>query len=334
MSNPVAGSTSSIATLSRDDEPLEPLGHALEDAAGIELGQDRFGDLEELTLAAELLFEGERLLAQPFGRVGVGHRLGGEARVDDEQPEVVVGELVEPELREHEDAEHLVVEDHRREQHRFVEVVLGPGDRRGARIGRRVAEVLRDAMLGDPAGDALADGDPELVGRLVDVLADLSEHGHRDQVRADQPVDPGIVVVDQLAELAGDRLADLGHARQPAEACPELLDRLELGRPCRHPLVVLGGPDRDARLGRKRTDGVELVVGPVVRPVVVDVEHPEQVGAVEERRGAQRVEAFLDDRRADAFAARVVAVADREQRAGGPRWPPAGATAAGCPGCW
>ena len=51
-----------------------------------------------------------------------------------------------------------------------------------------------------------------------------------------------------------------------------------------------------------------------MRPVVIDVEQAEQVVAVEERRRAQRVEALLDDRRPDVVAARVVAVADREQR--------------------
>ncbi len=47
---------------------------------------------------------------------------------------------------------------------------------------------------------------------------------------------------------------------------------------------------------------------------MVDVEHAEEIGAVEKRRGAQRVEAFLDDRGSNAFAAWVVAVADGEQR--------------------
>ena len=189
-----------------------------------------------------------------------------------------------------------------------------PGDRRGTRVGRGVAEVLGDPMLGDPAGDALTERQPKLVRRLVDVLADLAEHGDRDEVVADQPVDAGVVVVDQLAQLAGDRLADLVDARQPAQSRPELLDRLELGRPGGHPLEVLGGPDGDARLGRQGADRVELVVGPVVRMVVVDVEHPEQVGPVEERRRAQRVEPLLDDGGPDALAPRVVAVADREHR--------------------
>ena len=49
-----------------------------------------------------------------------------------------------------------------------------------------VRQVLGDAVLGDPAGDALADRDPELVGRLVDVLADLAAHRDRDEVVADR----------------------------------------------------------------------------------------------------------------------------------------------------
>ena len=190
-------------------------------------------------------------------------------------------------------------------------------------------EVLGDPVLGDPAGDALAERDPELVRRLVDVLADLAEHRDRDEVVADQPVDAGVVVVDQLAQLAGDRLADLVDARQPAQARAELLDGLELGRPRRHPLEVLGRPDGDARLGRQRADRVEFVVGPVVRLVVVDVEHPEQVGPVEERRRAQRVEPLLDDGGPDALAARVVAVADREQRPAGGDGGGSAATASG-----
>ena len=94
----------------------------------------------------------------------------------------------------------------------------------------------------------------------------------------------------------------------------ELLDRLELGRPGRHPLVVLGGPDGDARLGRQRADRVELVGRPVVRPVVVDVEQAEQLGAVQQRGRAQRVEALLDHCGTDVLATRVVAVVDREER--------------------
>ena len=168
---------------------------------------------------------------------------------------------------------------------------------RGSLAG--VRQVLGDAMLGDPAGDALAELDLELLGRLVDVLADLALHRDRDQVLADEPVDPDVVVVDELAQLGRDREADLAVARQPRQADAELLDRLELGRPGRHLLEVLGVLDRDRRLRREGGHRLELVVGPVVRRVVVDVQQAEQLGAVEQRRRADRVEALLDDGRPD-----------------------------------
>jgi hypothetical protein len=46
---------------------------------------------------------------------------------------------------------------------------------------------------------------------------------------------------------------------------------------------------------------------------VVDVEHAQEVRPVEQRRGAQRVEALLDDRGPDGLGALVVPIADREQ---------------------
>ena len=73
-------------------------------------------------------------------------------------------------------------------------------------------------VLGDPAGDALADRDLELVRRLVDVLADLALHRDRDELVAGQPVDADVVVVDELAELGGDGHADLVDARTGGSA--------------------------------------------------------------------------------------------------------------------
>ena len=120
-------------------------------------------------------------------------------------------------------------------------------------------QVLGDPVGGDPAGDALADLDPQLVRRLVDVLADLAAHRDRDQVLAVRPVDADVVVVDQLAQLGRDRMADLARRSTAGQPRPELLDRLQLGGPGRHPLVVLRRPDRDARLGRERGQRLELV---------------------------------------------------------------------------
>ena len=149
-----------IEHLDRDvvgrDEPTEAVGDAFEDGLPIERLEHRFGDLQQCTLAAHLALVGGRLRLQALGGIGVGHRLGGEARVDHEEAQVVVAELVQPKLREDEHAEDLVLEHHRREEHRLVEVVLGAGDRVGPRVLCGVRQVLRHAMLGDPAGDPLA----------------------------------------------------------------------------------------------------------------------------------------------------------------------------------
>ena len=59
-----------------------------------------------------------------------------------------------------------------------------PGDRDGARVVAASSRSCGDAVLGDPAGDALAELDPQLLGRLVDVLADLAQHRDRDEVVA------------------------------------------------------------------------------------------------------------------------------------------------------
>ena len=279
-----------IEHLDRDvvgrDEPPEAVGDALEDGLPVERREHRFGDLQQCTLAAHLALVGGRLRLQALGGIGVGHRLGGEARVDHEEAQVVVAELVQPKLRKDEHAEDLVLEHHRREEHRLVEVVLGAGDRVGPRVLRGVREVLRHAMLGNPAGDPLAQLDLQLFGRLVGVLADLALHRDRDQVVAVQAIDANVVGVDELAQLLGDREPDLLDVGQAVEPRAELLDRLELCRPGRHLLVVLGGPDGDHGARGQRGHRLQLLVGPVMRLVVVDVERAEELRPVEERRRA------------------------------------------------
>ena len=187
------------------DEPPEPVGDALEDGPRIERGQDRLGDLEQLALAADLALERGRLLAQPLGRVGVGHRLGGEAGVDDEQAQVVVAELVEPELREDEDAEDLVLE---RPSGRGASTRRGRPRCRGScwPAGRppRPARFWATRCSATQPVMPSPSFDPQLVRRLVDVLADLALHRDRDEVLADEAIDADVVVVDELAQLGGD----------------------------------------------------------------------------------------------------------------------------------
>ena len=238
--------------LSQAIRPPEPLGDALEDGAAIEGGQDRLGDREELALAADLALERGRLLAQPLGRLGVGHRLGGEARVDDEQPQVVVaGTGGAPASRGR----------GRRGPRPRRSSAPGASTRRGR--PRSPGSCWRAGRWRRPAGSGRCGAaatqpvmpspsvDLELVRRLVHVLADLALHRDRDEVVADEPVDADVVVVDELAQLGRDGHADVAHAGQVVQPRPELLDRLELGGPRRHPLEVLGGPDRDARLRRQ-----------------------------------------------------------------------------------
>ncbi len=234
-----------VVHLDRDvvvaNEVAQPIRDLVQHRPRVEGRQDRLGDLEQLALVAELALEDGRLLAQALGRVGVDEGLGREAGVDLEEAKVVVAELVQPELREDQDSQDLIVERHRREQHRLVEVVLRARDGLGPWVGRRVAEVLGHAVRRDPAGDPDPDPDPELLRRLVDVLADLAAEGDRHQVVTDDPVDPDVVIVDELTQLGGDRQPDLALDGQPVQPTPELLDRLELRRPGGHPGDVVGG---------------------------------------------------------------------------------------------
>ena len=55
----------------RADQLAQAIGDRAEEHRRVERRQDRLGDLEELALAADLLLQGGRLLAQPLGRVRV-----------------------------------------------------------------------------------------------------------------------------------------------------------------------------------------------------------------------------------------------------------------------
>ena len=197
-----------------------------------------------------------------------------------------------------------------------------PGNRVRSGVDRGVSEVLGDPMLGDPPGDALAHRHPQLVGRLVDVLADLTDHRDREELVAGDPVDADVVIVDQLPELGRDREPDLIDLAQPVEPRTQLLDRLELGRPRRHPVVVLRGADRHAGLRCELCHGLELVLRPLVGPVVVDVQHAEELPAIEQRSDADRVEALADDVCPDVGSARIVPIADGEEWPAGSDRPP------------
>ena len=287
--------------LSTGTRPARRRDDLVQDDVRVERGEDRLGHAQQLALAAELALERRRLLSELLGGVGVGHRLGGQRGVDLEQSQVVARELVEPELGEDDDAHDALLEDHRRDEHRLVDGV-GARDGLGAVVGVGVGQVLRDAVRGHPAGDALADLEAELVLDLVGVLADVAAPGDRQAVVADDAIDAHVVVVDELLELDRDGHADLAHAAHPVEPRAELLDRLELRRPARHLGVGAGILDGDAGLRGEGLERLQLRARPRPMSVVVEDEHAERSAFGDERRHGDRVEALLDDRLAQRLA--------------------------------
>ena len=275
------------------DERPHPVGDLLQHRALVERGQDRLGRAQQLALGRQLALEPVRLLAHQRGGVGVGHRLGRERRVDHQQPQVVLGELAQAELRQHQHAQAHALVDHRRQEHRLVDVGLGARDRDRARVVGRVVDELRDAVLGDPAGHALADLDPQVLDGLVRVHRPVAHHRDRHQVLAVHAVDADVVVVDELPQLGGDGVADLAHLGEARQPRAEALDRLELGRPGGHPAERPGGAHGDGRVAGEGLGAVEVDLAPAVRAVVGEVEHPVDLVPVDERRAQQRVDALL-----------------------------------------
>ena len=234
-------------------------GHQVGDLARVEAARQLGAHVEQAAqLAGEVLGAGQ----QP-GRPDGGRGLVGEDR---QEPQVVRREPVEPELGQGDDPDRRAVVAHRHDQHRLVDVV-GPGDRRAARVAVGVVDEDRLAVLGDPAGEALA----ELAGEQlhVDLLvgADPALEGDRDDVvgRLDD-VDPGVVVVDDPARLLDDRRADLLDRRRAAHPGRRRLEDLELGGPGDGLLEQLGVGQGDRGVRRERAHERDLAARPRPRP--------------------------------------------------------------------
>ncbi len=295
------------------DEPAQPIRDLVQDRSRIEGREDRLRDVEQLALAPKLPLEGGRLRPQALVHVGVRHGLGGDARVALEQAEVVVAELVEAAAGERDDPQHPVLEDEWRQEQRLVER-FGPRDVLGSGIDRGIRQVLGDAVGRHPARDPFADPASDEIRRLVEVDLVGRMEGDGDQVLTVEPVDTDVVVVDEAAQLRGHRGGDLGDRGQAGEAGAELVDRLQLGGPASEVRVLLGGPDRDGGLRREGRHRLEVGGRPGPGPVMTEIQHPDRIIAVEERRGADRVEALLHHGRPERPASHVVAVGRHEQR--------------------
>ncbi len=164
--------------------------------------------------------------SQQAGRLEGRRRL---VRQDEQKALVVLVELVEAELRKGDHPDDIAVVAHRHDEHRLVDVV-GPWNVGAARVEIRVVDEKRNAVLGHPARETL----PELAAkqREVDLLvgADHALEGDRDDVASRlEHVDPGVVVVDDLAGLLDDRPADGFNAARPAEARRCRLEHAQVG---------------------------------------------------------------------------------------------------------
>ncbi len=261
--------------------------------------EDGLRDPQELALGPQLAFQRTGLLAQQECGVGVGHGLGREGGVDDQQPQVVLGELAQALPREHDDAEAGALVDHRREEQRLVLLSVRAGDRDAARVAGAVVHELRHLELGDPAGDPLADRHRQHLGCLRPIDEAVALERDRDELAAVHPVHAGVVVGDELAELGGDGVADVVHVRDACEAGTQALDRLELGRPGGHPAERARGSHGDRRVARERLGGVEVTLAPAVGAVVGQVEDAMERLAVDEGDPHEALDALLDGGRSD-----------------------------------
>ena len=207
-----------------------------------------------------------RQLEQRLGALRLAPLRLVEARVDErdrdvarehlEQAQVVGVELVEPELRDDDDADDGRAVAERDREQRLLD--LGrPGDADADPAVRRVAGQERLARQRDVAGDTLADTRLQHVHRRSR-RGQVAAERDRAEVVAVADEHAAVVVVDQKPELVGDRRADLRDVVQAAELRRdavehlEVRDRAELRAPrvdgCRGPLAAALLEDDDLPL--------------------------------------------------------------------------------------
>ena len=196
------------------------------DLARVEAARQLAAHVEQpAELAGEVLRTGKQSRRLERGRSLVGE--------DRQQPLVLGAELAQPELRERDHADDRPVVAHRDDEHRFVDVV-GPGDRRAARVGVGVVHQERLAVQRDPAREALAHLAAQEIEVDIVIGADHALEGDRDDVAEwlDQ-VHPGVVVVDDAAGLLDDGPPDLFDGVLAVHPGRRRLEDRELGGPRR-----------------------------------------------------------------------------------------------------
>ena len=142
-------------------------------------------------------------------------------REDLEQANVVLVELLQPELREDDHTLHLGAATERHGDDRLLDVgAAGNVNRELAALG--VGDEERLAPASRRAGDPFAHLRRERLGALVRV-GELPVPRRRNEELARPDVDAAAVAVEERPELAHDRLADRRHVVQPAELPGEAL---------------------------------------------------------------------------------------------------------------
>ena len=238
--------------------------HLLQDAAGVAAPRERLRHAQQRARDLRRL---SFLVEQPR----VLERHGRRRRERLEQAEVVGVELVQPELRQHDRADHPVVEPHRDGQDRLVDLGRSLDLLRELAVVR-VRGVDGLAGLGDPPGDALAHGgDQQLLG-LALVLGERAHERHRVQrpARGVEQVDPAVVELHELAEVLEDRLRDVADVLEAVQLARDALQQLEVAD---HLGLALGNGPHTAPLPRLVDGDVAAAGGLCLEHRIVGARH-------------------------------------------------------------
>ena len=144
-----------------------------------------------------------------------------------QQPDVVLVELVQAELRDHDDADDPSAERERDDDLRLVDRVGAGQDARELAVGR-VPDQERLACFGDTPRDSLADLADEDFHRLTRLARELPDERDRDHVVSFDEGDAAVVVVDQRPQLGRDHVPDLAHVVEPVQLPAQALQHLHV----------------------------------------------------------------------------------------------------------
>ena len=181
-----------------------------------------------------------------------------------------------------------VLVDHRHEEHRLRAGGRRDGD--AARIGIGIAQPDALAVLGDPAGQSLADPDSEGGGSGSFGAGERALEGDRlaGPGLVVDAVDPDGIVVDEAASLGHDGASDAGHVMDPVQADGQVGDRAQpVGQRARQfgePRI----PDGGRHVVREGPGKVHLALGPGIRMVVVEDQQALRLAAEDDRHEADR----------------------------------------------